>query len=85
MLFSGETKISDEKRTALASAFVFLNTFLEGNKWVCGNEVTIADLAILASLASIYVSEFNICRNDYKHSCMNFNQTPVTRLSVLYN
>ena len=57
MLFLGETRISDEKREKLNEAFGFLNTFLEGNEFVCGGEnATLADLAILASITSIVVS-----------------------------
>lgn len=53
VLFLGETKISDEKRKQLTEAFEYLNTFLEGNDWVAGDKVTIADLAILSSLSTI--------------------------------
>lgn len=51
----GETKIADEKRKQVYEAFGFIEKFLEGRKWFCGEDLTIADLAILASLASIMV------------------------------
>jgi glutathione S-transferase len=51
----GETRISDEKRKAIYEAFGFMEKFLEGRKWFCGDNLTIADLSILASLASIIV------------------------------
>lgn len=60
MLFIGETKITQEKRDKLNEALVFLNTFLNGTKYVAGDNVTIADLAIYASVTSIVVSSIDI-------------------------
>uniref|UniRef100_A0A0K8TTV1 Putative glutathione s-transferase n=1 Tax=Tabanus bromius TaxID=304241 RepID=A0A0K8TTV1_TABBR len=53
VLFLGETTISEEKTKQLYEAFNWLDGFLQSTKWVAGDEVTIADLSILASLASI--------------------------------
>lgn len=53
VLHLGETKITQEKRDNLTEAFGFLNTFLNETKYVAGNDVTIADLAIYASVTSI--------------------------------
>jgi glutathione S-transferase len=57
-MFLGETKIPDDKRKQLMEALEFLNTFLEGKKWFCGDNVTIADLSLLASFANVVVSFF---------------------------
>lgn len=52
-LFLGEKKIPDLLRKAMTDALEFLNTFLEGSSWIAGNDVTIADLSLLASISSI--------------------------------
>lgn len=58
-MFIGETKITDEKREKLYEALGWLNTFLEGNKYVAGGDGwTLADLSLLASVATIEVSGF---------------------------
>lgn len=56
MIYLGETKIAEEKRNQVYEAFGFLEQFLDGRKWFCGNNMTIADLSILASVSSIIVS-----------------------------
>ncbi|KAG5679576.1 hypothetical protein PVAND_009136 [Polypedilum vanderplanki] len=53
VLFLGEKKISDEKRNHILDAFTYMENFLEGRKWFCGDHLTIADLSLLASLSSI--------------------------------
>lgn len=55
MFFLGETKISDDKRKQIFEAFGFMEKFLEGRKWFAGDNLTLADLSILASVASITV------------------------------
>lgn len=57
--FLGETKISDEKRKQVYEAFGYMENFLEGRKWFCSDNLTIADLSILASLSSIIVRQMN--------------------------
>jgi glutathione S-transferase len=57
----GETRIADEKRKQVYEAFGFMEKFLDGRKWFCGEHLTIADLAILASLASIVVRILSRC------------------------
>lgn len=56
-LYLGEKKIADEKRKQVYEAFGFMEKFLEGRKWFCGDNLTLADLAMLAPLASIIVSK----------------------------
>lgn len=56
-IFLGETKISDEKRKQVYEAFGYMENFLEGRKWFCSDNLTIADLSILASLSSIIVRQ----------------------------
>jgi glutathione S-transferase len=40
----------------LEEAFNILDKFLEGQNWVAGNAITIADYSIVASVSSIEVS-----------------------------
>ncbi|XP_045777755.1 glutathione S-transferase 1-like [Maniola jurtina] len=53
IIFEGATEIKDKLKEDLNNTLGFLNQFLEGNKWVAGDHVTVADTAILASLTSI--------------------------------
>ncbi|XP_004523120.1 glutathione S-transferase 1-1 [Ceratitis capitata] len=43
-------------------AFEFLNTFLDGSKYVAGDQVTVADHAILASISTFDVAGFDISK-----------------------
>lgn len=45
------------------NAFNFLNTFLEGQEYVAGNKVTIADIAILATVSTFDIANFKL--SDY--------------------
>ncbi|GJQ66646.1 hypothetical protein Trydic_g4615 [Trypoxylus dichotomus] len=53
VLYLGEIEIPDELRAPLDEALGFLDVFLEGNNFVTGNTVTIADYALAASVSSI--------------------------------
>lgn len=48
--------IYDEHRTALDEALGFLDVFLEGQNFACGDKITIADCALAATVSSIAVS-----------------------------
>jgi len=43
----------EEKHKAFKQSLDYLNGFLEGNKYVAGNHVTIADLSIVATISTI--------------------------------
>ena len=45
-----------EKMKKLEEAYQFLDKFLEGKEYVAGNSLTIADLAIIASVSTAAVS-----------------------------
>lgn len=55
MLFLGEIEVRDEDKTALDEALGFLDVFLEGNDFVAGNKLTIADCSLVASVSTIVV------------------------------
>ncbi|XP_036323959.1 glutathione S-transferase 1-1-like [Rhagoletis pomonella] len=46
----------------IETAFDFLNTFLEGNKYVAGDKLTVADLAILSTVSTFDGAGFDISK-----------------------
>lgn len=55
-MFLGETVITEEKKKPLFEAFDLMNGFLEKTNFVAGDKITLADLAILASISGMIVS-----------------------------
>ncbi|KAJ3646015.1 hypothetical protein Zmor_023627 [Zophobas morio] len=53
VLFQGEEEIYDEHKTSLDEALGFLDVFLEGNDFVAGKNLTVADCCLVASVSSI--------------------------------
>ncbi|XP_030573660.1 glutathione S-transferase D4-like [Drosophila novamexicana] len=54
-------KLGDaENFKKIETAFGFLNTFLEGQLYVAGNNLTIADIAILANVSSFVTMNFDL-------------------------
>ncbi|XP_050504501.1 glutathione S-transferase 1-like [Diabrotica virgifera virgifera] len=53
IIHKGETKIYDEHRASLEEALGFLDGFLEGNDFVTGKHLTIADCSLVGSVSSI--------------------------------
>nr|QII57464.1 glutathione-S transferase delta2 [Xenocatantops brachycerus] len=60
VMFWGAKQFDPEKFKALEAAYEFLNTFLDGQQWVAGTSMTIADYAILASVSTADAVGFNI-------------------------
>lgn len=52
-LFLGESVITEEKKKPVFEAFGLLNGFLDKTKYVAGDKVTLADLAILATMSGM--------------------------------
>lgn len=55
MLRAGVKKISQDRREAVKILLNSLESFLEKSEWFAGDELTIADLAILANVATVKV------------------------------
>lgn len=53
-----------EKLTKVHDALEFLNTFLEGNTYVAGDELTIADYALFATLLTIEAASIDIEKHE---------------------
>lgn len=57
IIYQGETRIADDKRTALYEAFALLETFLADGPYVAGTaQPTLADIYAMATMSSIVVS-----------------------------
>lgn len=56
ILYLGVTSITDPLKDDLNNTLGFLNTFLDQSKWVAGDNCTIADTSIYASVSAIMVS-----------------------------
>ncbi|KAH8235324.1 hypothetical protein KR032_004310, partial [Drosophila birchii] len=53
---------SDEDFKKIETAFGFLNTFLEGQDYVAGDTLTVADIAILALVSTFDIIEFDFSK-----------------------
>lgn len=54
-MYSGETTISQTLKDKITASLDMLESFLEGQEWFSASEnVSIADLSLLASFASLY-------------------------------
>ncbi|XP_043643552.1 glutathione S-transferase 1-like [Drosophila teissieri] len=52
-LFTGRTTIPTERYDAIIDVYDFLETFLAGNDYVAGNQLTIADFSIISTVSSL--------------------------------
>ncbi|KAH8310311.1 hypothetical protein KR044_000673 [Drosophila immigrans] len=59
-LFRNEGPADPEKFKKIEAAFEFLNTFLEGEKYVAGDRFTVADIAILTTVTTYLACHFKI-------------------------
>ncbi|XP_069668700.1 glutathione S-transferase 1-1-like [Periplaneta americana] len=60
VIFLGKTTVDPDKKASILEAMAFLDTFLEGNPWVAGKKLTIADYTCVASVTSIVEVGLNI-------------------------
>lgn len=61
LMFAG-VPYTEDRIKKIDEAFEFLNTFLAGNEYVAGNELTVADLSILATVTTIQVVDYDISK-----------------------
>lgn len=73
IIFLGVTEIQQNLKDDLNSTLGFLDQFLSESKWVAGDNVTIADTSIYASLSSILVS-IKLPRNLLDSSLVNLSK-----------
>ncbi|CAG9795890.1 unnamed protein product [Diatraea saccharalis] len=62
ILFLGETEIKQNLKDDLNTTFDLLEEFLRGSKWVAGDNMTIADTSIYASVSSILAVGWDISK-----------------------
>lgn len=60
-------KVTQEQKDACGESMKILDSFLEGHSWFAGEDVTLADLTILADVSQL--------------KAMGYNMTPHTNLS----
>ncbi|XP_017026651.2 uncharacterized protein [Drosophila kikkawai] len=61
-IFRSGEPANAENFKKIESAFEFLNTFLEGQEYVAGDHLTVADIAILSSVSTFDIVDFNISK-----------------------
>ncbi|XP_012156042.1 glutathione S-transferase D1 [Ceratitis capitata] len=57
-----EKPITEEKYKKISTAFEFLNTFLEGQTYVAGSSLTLADISLLATVSSYEVAKYDFSK-----------------------
>lgn len=88
MIYLGVTKVDQAKKDRLLEALGFLNTFLDGHKYVAGDQLTLADLSCLASVTSIDVSSHRTSSSRKQatyHDCFYISQNLGIDLSQFPN
>lgn len=50
------TQITEKAFERIDEACEFLNSFLEDRTWLCGDEITIADLSILCTMTAVEIA-----------------------------
>ncbi|KAL0881967.1 hypothetical protein ABMA27_001720 [Loxostege sticticalis] len=58
----GGAPADKEKFTGVENALKLLDTFLEGQKYCAGNNLTVADLSLIASVSSLEASDVNFLK-----------------------
>lgn len=61
LMFAG-VPITDDKIKKLEEAFEFLNTFLAGSEFAAGDNVTLADISLVASVTTVQAVDFDISK-----------------------
>ncbi|XP_044735595.1 uncharacterized protein LOC123297853 [Chrysoperla carnea] len=53
IMFLNEKTIPEEKKAGIYEAFDFLESFFDGNSWIAGNQMTVADLCIIPVVSTL--------------------------------
>ncbi|XP_055713028.1 inactive glutathione S-transferase D3-like isoform X1 [Phlebotomus papatasi] len=61
----GATTVAEDKKEKVYKILGNLNTFMEGQNYVAGNDLTVADLALLANISTLYEIGANV--NKFKN------------------
>lgn len=62
MLFRGQDNIEEDKENKLKEVFKVVDNFLEGHDYIAGRSLTIADLAIIATVTTAEVIKIIIIK-----------------------
>lgn len=49
--------VPENLKAEVREVYGFVEAFLEGNKWICGDSVTLADIHFVATISSLQVFE----------------------------
>ncbi|CAH2042128.1 unnamed protein product, partial [Iphiclides podalirius] len=60
IIYKGETEIKENLKEEFNTSLALLEQHLNGSKWVAGDNVTIADTTILASLSGIFATGWDL-------------------------
>ncbi|KAF4522945.1 hypothetical protein B566_EDAN012640 [Ephemera danica] len=58
----GGAPLDDGKKKKLEEALEFLDKFLDGQEWVAGNDLTIADISLVASVTTVDIVGFDLSK-----------------------
>nr|WGO51738.1 glutathione S-transferase delta 1 [Ectropis grisescens] len=57
-------QVDEDRKTKLEDALQFLDTFLEGQTYVAGDSLTLADLSLVATVSTIELSDVDLSKYD---------------------
>lgn len=72
MIFGGAPDYDPAARTKIDDAFKFLDIFLENSEFLAGDKLTIADLALVATVSTFDVLSYDI--SGYKNVNIWYNR-----------
>lgn len=69
-MYDGEKTIKQESRDKFTDCFKVLDEKLKGNKWITGDNLTIADISLLATIVTVVV--INNIQTNSLHCLLTF-------------
>ncbi|CAH1367311.1 unnamed protein product [Tenebrio molitor] len=55
IVYDGKKTVEQEEKDAIEEVYAFVETFLEGRRWIAGDSVTIADYSLISTITSLNV------------------------------